>query len=85
MITAILNRNEHLHYYQGFHDFISVFLLTLGPNLGFYCAEQASKFFIADFCMETFETGVFPALDLSNKLLSLIDADLWELIEEQGG
>jgi hypothetical protein len=47
--------------------------MTLGENLAFHCAEMATKYFIADFCMETFETGVFPALDLCNKLLSLVD------------
>jgi len=35
--------------------------------------------------LDTFEIGVFPALDLANKLLDLIDHDLWELVELTGG
>lgn len=77
MITSILNQNPELYYYQGFHDFVSVFLLTLGENLGYKCAEIASNHMIKDFMLSTFEQGVFPALDMTNKLLQLIDEDCW--------
>lgn len=40
-----------LYYYQGFHDVVSVFYLTLGENLGFYCADAASRHFIRDFML----------------------------------
>ena len=35
--------------------------------------------------LKNFELGIFPALDLTNKLLELIDIDLWELVEMIGG
>lgn len=35
--------------------------------------------------LSTFEQGVFPALDMCNKLLQLIDDDLWQLVEQIGG
>ena len=85
MITAILNKNSELYYYQGYHDYVSVFLLTLGDNLGYYCAKIASNYLIRDFMNETFESGVLPALDLTSKLIQLIDIDLWNLIEQSGG
>ena len=69
IIHAILNKNDDLHYYQGFHDFVSVFLLTLGENLGFHCCNIASNYYIRDYMYPSFETGVFPALDLTNKLI----------------
>ena len=62
IIHAVLVKNTHLYYYQGFHDFVSVFLLTLGENLGFYCVEAASRFLIRDFMLESFDPGVIPAL-----------------------
>jgi hypothetical protein len=57
-------KNKDLHYYQGFHDFVSVFFLTLGENLGFYCSEVAAKYLIRDYMLKTFNEGVMPALNL---------------------
>jgi hypothetical protein len=85
IIHAILNQNDELYYYQGFHDFVSIFLMTLGENLGYHCANIASNYLIKDFMLVNFELGVFPALDLTNKLLELIDNDLFELVELIGG
>lgn len=85
IITSILNQNPNLYYYQGFHDFVSVFLLTLGENLGYKCAEIATNYLIKDYMLSTFEQGVFPTLDLTNKLLNLIDQDLWQTVENIGG
>ena len=44
MINAILVRNVELdlHYYQGFHDVCSVFLLTMGKKEAFVLAERVS-------------------------------------------
>jgi hypothetical protein len=69
IIHAILVKNPDLYYYQGFHDFVSIFLLSLGQNLGFYCAEAASRFYIRDYMLKTFEEGVIPALALVAKLV----------------
>jgi hypothetical protein len=63
---------------------VSVFLLTLGENLGFYCAEAAAKFLIRDYMLETFEFGVKPALNLVSKLISKVDVELYEKIELAG-
>jgi len=55
--------------------------LTLGENLGFYCAEAASRFLIKDFMLESFETGIIPALNLLMKLLQKVDEEVYEMIE----
>jgi lipid-A-disaccharide synthase-like uncharacterized protein len=60
---------------------VSVFLLTLGENLGFYCAEAASRFLIQDFMLETFDQGIIPALNLLMRLLNQADEDLYDMIE----
>lgn len=60
LITAIVVKNEDLHsirlkYYQGFNDIVSVFLLTLDCNLGFYCADIFARFFLIDFLQLRFD------------------------------
>ena len=60
-------------------------MLTLGEDLGFHCADIATNYVIRDFMYSNFEVGVFPALDLTNKLLELIDRDLYDLVELSGG
>jgi hypothetical protein len=52
---------------------VSVFYLTLGENLGFYCSDAASKFFIRDYLLENFEPGVIPALKLLMQILKRVD------------
>lgn len=69
IIHGILVKNSNLYYYQGYHDFVSVFLLTLGENLGFYCSEAATRFLIRDYMLKTFDEGVMPALNLLAKLI----------------
>ena len=64
---------------------MSVFLLTLGENLGYHCANIASNYILKDYMKNTFEEGVFPALDLAAKLLQLKDIELWNQVELCGG
>ena len=73
-----------LYYFQGYHDFVSVFYLTLGENLGFYCADAASNYLIRDYMLENFEPGVIPALKLMMKLLKSIDEDCYNMISMGG-
>jgi len=73
IMCAILVKHPNLYYFQGYHDLVSVFLLTLGESLGFYCAEAVSLFYIKDYMLESFEPGVLPALNLMMKLLRQVD------------
>ena len=85
VIMAILIRNPNLYYYQGFHDFVSVFLLTLDENLAFYCANTASNYLISDFMLEGFEQGIFPMQDMISGLTEVLDPELAEMIQAGGG
>ena len=67
LITAIIVKNqrrfsEELKYYQGFHDVMSVFLLTLDTNLAFYVGDVVSRFLVHDFLVLNFERGLIPLL-----------------------
>jgi TBC1 domain family member 20 len=61
-----------------------VFLLTLGENLGFYCADAASRFRIWDYMLENFEPGVIPALKLVMKILLQVDEECYEILTNCG-
>ncbi len=73
-----------MFYYQGYHDFVSVFLLTLGENLGFYCVDAASRFRIWDFMLENFEPGVIPALKLTMKIMEEADKECHQILTTCG-
>lgn len=59
-------------------------MLTLGENLGFYCADAAARYLIRDYMLETFEPGIIPSLKLILKLLSQIDKEVYEVISQIG-
>jgi hypothetical protein len=80
IILAVLKRNPDLNYYQGFHDFVTVFYLTLGDNMGFYCSQAASLYFIRDYMRESFDPGLKPVLRLIMILLERVDPDTYEMI-----
>ena len=63
---------------------MSVFLLTLGENLGFYCSEAATRFFIRDYLLENFEPGVIPALKLLMQILKRQDEEVYGIISQIG-
>ncbi len=46
IINAILSRNSELHYYQGFHDITSIFLMILGERQAFLVMERIANFHI---------------------------------------
>jgi len=64
IINAILSRNPQLHYYQGFHDIASVFLLVCGEHEAFAIMEQLSLFHIRD--------ALNPSLASTQLMLSLL-------------
>lgn len=56
VIINILNKNTNLFYYQGFHDFVSVFLLVVENDLlALALAEAASRIYMLDYMQENFE------------------------------
>ena len=75
IILELLSRNG-FHYYQGYNEFCSVFLLILGKKQGIKAAEIASKFLIKDFLLDSFDKGVLPMLSMLNDLLERVAPDL---------
>jgi hypothetical protein len=61
MVTAILMKHTHLHYYQGLADVVAVFMLVMIPNNDttqenvqrcFNVVEKATLFYLTDFMLE---------------------------------
>jgi len=46
IINGILHRHPQLHYYQGFHDICSVFVIICGEREAFAIMEKLSLFYI---------------------------------------
>jgi hypothetical protein len=56
IILAILCKHEELHYYQGFHDIISIFLLVFEDDkLAFAVSERVSQQYFSDCLYKDFE------------------------------
>lgn len=79
MIQSILSRHPSLHYYQGFHDILSVFLLVIGndtdsenDSLACSLAEATSLLFLQDYMGEDFET-LSQGMKLTSLLLQIVD------------
>ena len=55
IITAVLVRNPKLHYFQGFHDIVSVLMLVLNDDiLVFGVLEAMCSLFFSDFMRQDF-------------------------------
>ena len=81
IITAVLTKRPELSYYQGYHDFASIFYLELGLTLGYQCTLVATRFFIKDFLASSFLPGVIPCMKLLMRLLYFLDEELHQKIE----
>ena len=56
IVMSILCKNDSLYYYQGFHDFVCVFMLVINDDkLAFHLAENATLLYITDFMRSTFD------------------------------
>eukprot|EP00042_Codosiga_hollandica_P043954 m.424970 g.424970 ORF g.424970 m.424970 type:complete len:361 (+) comp56680_c0_seq17:3-1085(+) len=75
IIHAILIRHPDLHYYQGFHDVVSVLLLVVGDEAAFHMTEALVIAHFRD-CMGANLSGVVAQLDLIFPLLAAVDAEL---------
>ena len=76
IIIQLISRNR-FHYYQGYNELCSVFLLILGKKQGVKAAEIVSTFLIKDFLLDSFETGVKPMLFMLNDLLKITCFDIY--------
>jgi len=83
----VKNQSVHatdLKYYQGYHDVMSVFLLTLDTNLGYYGGEVASRFILNDFLTLEFEESLIPLSKMVFFLVRKEDEDLYNLVSDHG-
>ena len=78
IIKAILSRHPNkLHYYQGYHDVISVFLLILDEDhLTYNICETVTLTYFADSMSESFE-NLKKAMGIVTVILQLADAELY--------
>lgn len=84
IIRAIMSRNKHLHYYQGFHDVASVFLMVLEDDyIAFLCAEKAALVFFGDCMLSNFGV-ISEVMALIFPLLRHTDSDLSEILVSAG-
>jgi len=74
----------NLHYFQGYHDVVSVLLLTLGENLGFYAADALSRTMIRDYMLTNFEGGVMPLMKLLMQLLKEVNPNIYDIMQNLG-
>ncbi|TYZ69209.1 hypothetical protein PybrP1_011920 [[Pythium] brassicae (nom. inval.)] len=83
VINATLSTNEQLHYYQGYHDVCSVFLLALGEQRAFEVAQRVSATYHREAMGAGFET-VMQATRLVFPLLKVEDSELHAHIRASG-
>jgi len=76
--------NKHFHYYQGYNELCSIFLLVLGKKRAIEVAEVVSKNFIGDFLLDSFEKGVRPMLFTFNNLLQKAEKELYQTFAQFG-
>ncbi|KAF7370675.1 TBC1 domain member 20 [Mycena sanguinolenta] len=80
LLVEIFRRRPKLNYFQGYHDIITVLLLTLPQELQLPCAEQLSLQRVRDSMGSTLEP-VLGLLRFMKNLLRVADPQYAELLE----
>ncbi|KAJ7077816.1 rab-GTPase-TBC domain-containing protein [Mycena belliarum] len=80
LLVEIFRKRPKLNYFQGYHDIITVLLLTLPPELQLHCAEQLSLQRVRDSMGSTLEP-VLGLLRVMRNLLRVADPTYAELLE----
>jgi hypothetical protein len=75
VIVTVLRGHPMLHYFQGYHDIVQVFLLVLGSNTAINAVSRLSMLRIRDFMLPTM-TGTEPHLHLLPAILYAADPTL---------
>ncbi|KAL4248680.1 GTPase-activating protein TBC20/Gyp8-like protein [Abortiporus biennis] len=81
LIVALFRKRRTLNYFQGYHDIISVFFLTLPPELQLACVEKMSLHRLRDAMGNGLEP-VIGLLRLLKRVLALANPEFSELIEQ---
>lgn len=80
LIVSLLRKRRKLHYFQGYHDIVTVVLLTLPPELQLPCVEKLSLHRVRDSMGPTLEP-VLGLLRITRNLLRIIDPKYAMLLE----
>ncbi|KAG1798988.1 rab-GTPase-TBC domain-containing protein [Suillus plorans] len=80
LIVSLLRKRRKLHYFQGYHDIVTVVFLTLPPELQLPCIEKLSLHRLRDSMGPTLEP-VLGLLRIARNLLRIIDPKYAMLLE----
>lgn len=80
LIVSLLRKRRKLHYFQGYHDIVTVVFLTLPPELQLPCVEKLSLHRLRDSMGPTLEP-VLGLLRIARNLLRIIDPKYAMLLE----
>ncbi|KAL7319181.1 GTPase-activating protein gyp8 [Mucor circinelloides] len=83
VIVHVLRSYPSLHYYQGFHDICSVFILLFGEKYACKMMESVALFFLRDEMYVTMEP-VLKQLTILDTIIRLEDLELYDFITEAG-
>lgn len=82
MMMAIVSKNKHLHYYQGYHDLVTTILTVVEDDpLSFAIIEHLSLFYVSDYMRENFEL-VSKFLQFLFVLIQSQDEELYEHLQK---
>ncbi|KAK5943980.1 GTPase-activating protein gyp8 [Knufia obscura] len=75
LITSVLRGNPMLHYFQGYHDIVQVFLLVLGKEAALPAVSRISLLRIRDYMLSSLSPGL-KQLHLIPAILQCSDPEL---------
>ncbi|KAK1226223.1 GTPase-activating protein gyp8 [Marasmius sp. AFHP31] len=81
LLVRMFRRRPKLHYFQGYHDIVTVFFLTLPPEIQLECIEKLSLHRVRD-SMGTSLEPILGLLRFMKGLLKLADAEYAATLEE---
>ncbi|ESK88537.1 tbc1 domain member 20 [Moniliophthora roreri MCA 2997] len=81
LLVSVFRRRPRLHYFQGYHDIITVLFLTLPPEMQLLCAEKLSLHRVRDSMGSTLEP-VVGLLKFMKSLIKAVDPEFSAILEE---
>ncbi len=86
MINAVMVQHPELHYYQGYHDILSVLVMVItdDESLCFAVAERLTLAFLGDCTLRPDFTSLTLLLELLLPLVKAFDAEAGAVLEDAG-
>ncbi|OMJ77314.1 hypothetical protein SteCoe_23103 [Stentor coeruleus] len=76
IINTIVKKNPDLHYFQGFNQICTIFLVTAGINIAYHISEKSSLTLLKDTMRKGFEEGLIQQLKLIYDILEIADTSV---------